>query len=103
MRITSAPKSASIRTQVGPARTRERSSTRKVRSASPAWILGIDRETGTLEPGKRADVVVWSSYPFSVYAQPDTVLIAGRVAYDRKVGITPSDFELGNSSMETTP
>src|SRR4051812_6913164 len=39
--ITSAPKSANCRTQVGPARTRERSSTRKRASAADAEILGM--------------------------------------------------------------
>ena len=29
-------------------------------TANPAWALGIDAQVGTLEPGKRADVVVWS-------------------------------------------
>src|SRR4029077_11971873 len=27
-------------------------------TANPAWVLGIDRETGTLEAGKTADVVL---------------------------------------------
>src|SRR5579885_3320213 len=39
--ITSAPKSASWRTQVGPARTRERSRTRKRASADDAEILDM--------------------------------------------------------------
>src|SRR5690242_20822806 len=39
--ITSAPKSASWRTQVGPARTRDRSSTRKRASAVDAAIRGM--------------------------------------------------------------
>ena len=41
--ITSAPKSASCLTQVGPARTRVRSSTRKRDSAGEAVIRGIER------------------------------------------------------------
>jgi len=67
-------------------------------TANPAWILGIDRDTGTLEAGKRADVVVWSAHPFSVYAHADLVLIAGRVEYQRERGIELSDFEVGNSA-----
>src|SRR5260221_4089618 len=39
--ITSAPKSASCRTQVGPARTRERSRTRKRASAVEAGTWGL--------------------------------------------------------------
>jgi imidazolonepropionase-like amidohydrolase len=65
-------------------------------TANPAWVLGIDAEVGTLEPGKRADVVLWSSDPFSVYARADLVWIDGRVVYDRaRVRVPRSDFELG--------
>ena len=64
-------------------------------TANPAWVLGIERVTGTLEVGKRADVVVWTGSPFSVYSQAALVLIAGDVAYDRAVGLRPSDLELG--------
>ena len=53
---------------------------------------------GTLERGKRADVVVWNKHPFSVYAKPDLVFQAGEVTYDRAKGIEPTDFELGNSA-----
>ena len=36
-----------------------------------ARSLGIDAVTGTLAPGKMADVVVWSGNPFSVYSKAD--------------------------------
>jgi imidazolonepropionase-like amidohydrolase len=68
-------------------------------TANPAWILGIDDVTGTLETGKRADVVVWSAHPFSVYARADLVFIAGELAHDRARGPAPSDFELENSFL----
>jgi imidazolonepropionase-like amidohydrolase len=65
-------------------------------TANPAWILGIDGEVGTLEPGKRADLAVWSADPFSVYARAELVLIDGRVVYERRAPREPrSDFELG--------
>ena len=69
-------------------------------TANPAWVLGIDDVTGTLEPGKRADVVVWSGSPFSVYSRTELVVAGGQVTYDRGAGATPSDFELGNAAME---
>ena len=49
------------------------------------------------EPGKMADVVVWSTTPFSVYAFADLVLIDGAVRYDRgHPAVAPeSDFMLG--------
>lgn len=68
-------------------------------TVNAAWTLGIDGVTGTLEPGKRADVVVWSAHPFSVYARADLVFIAGERVYDRAAGMQPSDFELGNSAL----
>ncbi len=70
-------------------------------TANPAWILGIDARTGTLEPGKDADLVVWSGDPFSVYAHAEQVFIEGRRAYDRARPEAPrSDFELGLRGAE---
>jgi imidazolonepropionase-like amidohydrolase len=51
-------------------------------TANAAWTLGIDDQTGTLEPGKRADVVVWSAHPFSVYARADLVFVDGALRWD---------------------
>lgn len=67
-------------------------------TANPAWVLGIEAVTGTLEAGKRADVVVWSAHPFSVYSQAEVVIQGGEVAYDRKQGRQLTDFELGNAA-----
>jgi imidazolonepropionase-like amidohydrolase len=65
-------------------------------TANPAWVLGIDSEVGTLEPGKRADLAIWNADPFSVYARAERVLIDGRVVYERGASREPrSDFELG--------
>jgi imidazolonepropionase-like amidohydrolase len=50
---------------------------------NPAKALGIDKMTGTLEPGKNADVVIWSSDPFSVYSRAERVFIDGALLYDR--------------------
>ncbi|MFT6395631.1 MAG: imidazolonepropionase-like amidohydrolase [Bradymonadia bacterium] len=61
-----------------------------------AWALGIEEQTGTLESGKMADVVVWNAHPLSVYARPDRVWVDGRVEFDRSVLASPwSDFEIG--------
>ena len=62
-----------------------------------AKAIGIDKETGSLEPGKRADVVIWSADPFSIYARADQVFIDGGLAFDRaNPAFQPvSDFELG--------
>ncbi len=71
-------------------------------TANPAWILGIDERVGTLEPGKDADVVVWSGDPFSVYTKADLVLGRGKLLYDRAdPSVYPqSDYELGREGIE---
>jgi imidazolonepropionase-like amidohydrolase len=68
-------------------------------TANPAWVLGLDQVVGTLEPAKRADVVLWSAHPFSVYARADLVVSAGEIVYERRDGLAPTDFELGNSAL----
>lgn len=66
-------------------------------TANPAWALGIEDRVGTLEPGKNADVVIWSGDPFSVYTRADQVYIDGALVYDRSdPAVSPvSDFEVG--------
>jgi imidazolonepropionase-like amidohydrolase len=64
---------------------------------NPAWALGIDDRTGSLQAGKNADVVLWSGDPFSVYSRPEKVWVDGAMMFDR---LDPSqqwrtDFELG--------
>ncbi|MBP9087567.1 MAG: amidohydrolase family protein [Kofleriaceae bacterium] len=72
-------------------------------TANPAWVLGIDAVTGTLEVGKRADVVMWSGSPLSVYSRALRVFIAGEEAFNRAVGSALTDFELGNSAHDRGP
>jgi imidazolonepropionase-like amidohydrolase len=69
-------------------------------TANPAWVLGIDGVTGTLEAGKRADVVLWSGSPFSVYTKAELVIGGGEVLYERTAGRDATDYELGNSARE---
>jgi imidazolonepropionase-like amidohydrolase len=66
-------------------------------TANPAKSMGILDQTGTLEPGKMADVVIWNGNPFSVYAKADQVFVDGALLYDRNDPARQpvSDFELG--------
>ena len=73
-------------------------------SRNPAKALGILEKTGTLTPGKMADVVMWNGDPFSDYSRPERVWIDGALMYDandpkrRPV----SDFELGQPGQGDT-
>jgi len=66
-------------------------------TANPAWALGIEDDTGTLEAGKMADVVVWNGDPFSVYSRPERVYVDGHLAYEagRDDPSLRRDFEVG--------
>ncbi len=66
-------------------------------TSNAAKSLGISAQTGSLETGKMADVVIWSGNPFSVYAKAEQVFIDGALVYDRdNPDLQPvSDFELG--------
>ena len=69
-------------------------------TANAAWVLGIDNVVGTLEQGKRADVVVWSGHPFSVYSVAEQVFQAGELTFERNQGIQPTDYELGHGAND---
>jgi imidazolonepropionase-like amidohydrolase len=64
---------------------------------NPAKGLGIADRTGSLEPGKMGDVVLWNASPFSVYARPERVWIDGALMYDwaDPARRPMADFELG--------
>jgi imidazolonepropionase-like amidohydrolase len=68
-------------------------------TANPAWALGIDSTTGTLEPGKAADVVVWSGDPFSVYSKAEKVYNDGWLVFDRQDPARQprTDFNVGTA------
>jgi len=74
-------------------------------SSNPARVLGVFDETGSLEPGKRADVVLWSGDPFSSYTLADNVFLDGALVYDRAdPDFQPvSDFMLGQVAAEAAP
>jgi len=64
---------------------------------NPAWAIGVDAQIGSLEPGKHADLVLWSGDPFSVYTRAEKVWIDGALRFDRSAPDTRwrTDFELG--------
>ena len=69
-----------------------------------AKAIGIDAETGSIEVGKAADLVLWNRNPFSVYALADVVWIDGHAYYDRKAGRRPvRDFDLEQTVQGMAP
>ena len=66
-------------------------------TVNPAWALGIDSVTGTLEPGKAADLVLWSGDPFSIYSKAEQVYNDGWLVYDRNdpKHQPETDFDVG--------
>ncbi len=70
-------------------------------TANPAKSMGILSQTGTLEAGKMADVVLWNGNPFSSYAQAEQVYVDGARMYDRRDPSRQpkSDFLLGQDVM----
>jgi imidazolonepropionase-like amidohydrolase len=69
-------------------------------TANAAKALGIAAVTGTLEPGKMADVTVWDGNPFSVYTRAQKVYVDGALIYDRDdSSVNPvTDFSLGTAA-----
>lgn len=50
----------------------------------PARIIGVESEVGSLEAGKRADLVIWSGPPFAATSAVVKVYVDGRLAFERK-------------------
>ena len=64
---------------------------------NPAIALGIGDQVGSIEPGKMADIVIWSHDPFSVYSRAEKVFIDGHLKFDidDPSSFDRTDFDLG--------
>ncbi len=71
-------------------------------TSNAAKAIGIADQTGSLEAGKMADIVIWSGNPFSVYSKAEKVFIDGSLKYDRDdPALQPvSDFDIGITDPE---
>jgi imidazolonepropionase-like amidohydrolase len=67
---------------------------------NPAWQLGVDKWTGSLEAGKDADIGIWDAHPLSVYAKCVTTLVDGDVYFERK---SDGEAVFGRSSNDRRP
>jgi imidazolonepropionase-like amidohydrolase len=48
---------------------------------NPARIAGVDGRLGSIEPGKDADLVLWSGDPLDVFSRAQRALVGGREVY----------------------
>ena len=51
-----------------------------------AEIIGMDKQIGSLEPGKDADILILRGHPFQTRSVPEALLINGKLVYQRKEG-----------------
>lgn len=56
----------------------------KMVTINPAKQLHIDKQTGSLEPGKDADVVLWSGDPLSPLSIAEKTFVDGKLLFDRE-------------------
>ncbi len=63
----------------------------KSTTLNPARQLRIEQYVGSLEPGKHADLVVWSGSPLSIYSLCEQTWIDGRCYFDRSEDVAASD------------
>jgi imidazolonepropionase-like amidohydrolase len=64
---------------------------------TPAEIFGVADRVGSLQPGKDADVVVWSGDPFEFATEPEHVFVRGRESH------TPTRQDLLEQRYKTLP
>ncbi len=53
----------------------------KMVTLNPAKMLRIDNRTGSIKPGKDADLVLWNNNPLSIYAKPEMTYVDGICYY----------------------
>jgi len=56
----------------------------KAITMNPAEILGVADRMGSIEPGKDADLVIWSGHPFCTMTVAEKVFIDGRLVHESK-------------------
>ena len=53
-------------------------------TSTPAKLLGVYDQTGSIEEGKRADLVIWSNNPLETYtASIEATYMNGRIIYKK--------------------
>ncbi len=52
---------------------------------NPAWVIGVQDHTGSIDLGKDADLVIWNMDPLSTYARAEKVYIDGDLFFDNSL------------------
>lgn len=73
----------------------------KTITLNPAIILGIDGRTGTIEPGKDADLAVFSRHPFDPYTICEMTIVDGEILFDRAAYLEEQKKAEDKKSEET--
>jgi imidazolonepropionase-like amidohydrolase len=55
----------------------------KAITINAAEIIGVEERVGSLEPGKDADIVIYSGHPFDYQSVPEWVMVNGKVYKDQ--------------------
>jgi imidazolonepropionase-like amidohydrolase len=53
-------------------------------TTEPAWMLGIEKRVGAIEPGMDADLAIFNAHPFSAYTRVEMTIIDGQIVFDRE-------------------
>ncbi|HEX6499404.1 MAG TPA: amidohydrolase [Micromonosporaceae bacterium] len=59
----------------------DRTAAMRAITINPARIVGVDDRLGSIEPGKDADLCLWSGDPLDVFSRVTTAYIGGREVY----------------------
>jgi imidazolonepropionase-like amidohydrolase len=56
----------------------------KLVTINPAIMMHLQDRTGSIKTGKDADLVLWTDYPLSVYAQASKTMVDGTIYFDEE-------------------
>ncbi|ATE63613.1 amidohydrolase family protein [Rhizorhabdus dicambivorans] len=70
-------------------------------TSGPAAVVGMDSEIGSLRPGRRADLVIWTGDPLELSSVPIAIFIHGRQqpAYSRQTRLRDRYITPGEQSL----
>jgi imidazolonepropionase-like amidohydrolase len=72
----------------------------KMVTLNPAAQLGIDKQVGSIEAGKDADLTVFNTHPFSPDARVEMTIIEGTAYFDRERDLAARTSEGGAAATD---